>query len=235
MRHRLILSVMTPARDTVVAHADTPYKEIARMLTSRRINAVPVVDEQSRVIGVVSEADLLYKESRMESRRPSVLAGRTQARAQIKADAAVAGTLMTSPAVTIGPGDDVVRAARLMEEHRLKWLPVVDEGGALLGVVSRRDLLSLFTRPDSEIEADIRKDVLRDMLWIDPREVEVSVADGIVRLSGTVDTRSTAAMVGRVVRHTDGVVGVVNGLGYARDDSTDKPSPGRLHGVFERR
>ncbi|NUR59544.1 MAG: CBS domain-containing protein [Catenulispora sp.] len=235
MRHRLVLNVMTPAADVVLVQADTPFKEVARCLADRGISAVPVVDEHTHVIGVVSEADLLYKESRLQSRKPSVFGGRQEVRAQHKADAVLAGELMTSPAVTIGPGDDVVRAARRMEDHKVKRLPVVDEDGRLLGIVSRHDLLRLFTRPDAEIRSEILQDVLLRTLWIDPREVDVSVIDGVVRLRGTVEVRSVADLVGRVVRGTDGVVDVVNEIGYVRDDSGDKPAESALHGVFERR
>lgn len=235
MRHRLVLNVMTPAAKVIVVRADTPFKEVARRLTDRGISAVPVVDEHTHVIGVVSEADLLYKESRLEARKASVFGGRQEVRAQHKADAVVAGELMTSPAVTVGPGDDVVRAARLMEEHKLKRLPVVDEDSRLVGIISRHDLLRLFTRPDAEIRSEILQDVLLRTLWIDPREVEVSVTDGVVRLRGTVEGRSIAELIGRVVRGTDGVVDVVNEIGYVRDDSGDKPAPSALHGVFEHR
>ncbi|WP_344662643.1 BON domain-containing protein, partial [Catenulispora subtropica] len=93
----------------------------------------------------------------------------------------------------------------------------------------------LFTRPDAEIRTEILDDVLLRTLWIDPREMDVSVADGVVRMRGTVEARSVAELVERVVRVTDGVVDVVNELGYERDDTGDKPSPGPLHGVFGHR
>jgi len=135
----------------------------------------------------------------------------------------------------VGPEDDAVRAARLMEEHRVKRLPVVDEAGRLAGIVSRHDLLGLFTRPDAEIRSEILDEVLLGMLWIDPREMDVQVDDGVVRLRGTVEARSVAEMVAGLVRRTDGVVQVVDEVEYVRDDSGYKPSPGQLHGVFERR
>lgn len=235
MRHRLVLNVMTSAENVVVVRADTPFKEVARRLADRRVSAVPVVDDHTRVIGVISEADLLYKESRLEPRKSSVFTARQEARAREKADAVLAGDLMTTPAITIGPGDDVVRAARRMEDHKVKRLPVVDEDGRLVGIVSRHDLLRLFVRPDAEIRSEILQDVLLRTLWIDPREVDVSVADGVVRLGGTVEARSVAELVGRVVRRTDGVVDVVNVISYLRDDYGDKPAPSALHGVFEHR
>jgi len=231
----LVLNIMTPAEHVVVVHADTPFKEIARRLAERRISAAPVVDEQTRVVGVVSEADLLYKESRLEPHKTSVFGGRQETRARDKAEATVARDLMTSPAVTVGPGDDVVRAARLMEDRKVKRLPVVDEDGRLLGILSRHDLLGLFTRPDAEIRSEILEDVLLRTLWIDPREVDVSVTDGVVRLRGTVENRSVAEMVAKLVRRTDGVVQVVDEIGYARDDTGDKPPPSPLYGAFEHR
>ena len=235
MRHHKILSVMTPAADVISVGVGTPYKEIARLLAEHEISAVPVLDPQSRVCGVVSEADLLLKESRAEPRKVSLFAGREEDEAQAKAAGTTALDLMSSPAVTVGPDEDVARAARLMEDRHVKRLPVVDEDGRLAGIVSRRDILGLFVRPDDEIRSEIVEDLLLKTLWVDPSGLDIRVEEGVVTLRGEVETLSLADLIGRLVLRADGVVDVVNQLGYARDDSEDRLSPGRLHGVFERR
>lgn len=236
MRHRTVSNVMTPADKVVSVRKDTSYKEIAGLLAEHRISAVPVLDEDSQVIGIVSEADLLAKESGMEPRQTPLLVGRKERLvSRAKSTATVAGELMTAPAVTIGLNEDVVYAARLMESRRVKRLPVTDEDGRLVGVVSRRDILRLFVKPDPAIREEIAEDVILGALWIDPTTLEIAVVDGVVHLHGQVETRSLAGLVGAVVRRTDGVVGVVNRLTWAQDDTRDRLPGSGYHGVFERR
>jgi CBS domain-containing protein len=227
---------MTPAAKVVSAHTDTGYKEIAQLLTEHGISAVPVLDGASQVVGVVSEADLLVKESLLEAdEHPSVIAGSKTRAARVKSAGRTAADVMTSPAVTIGPDQDVVRAARLMEAKRIKRLPVTDEQGRLLGVVSRRDILRLFVRSDQDIRNEVRDDILLKMLWVDPASLDVTVADGIVHLHGEVENRSLAEVIGSLVRRTDGVVGVANDLTFGFDDTEDDGQHGPLYGIFEGR
>lgn len=236
MRHRTVSSVMTPADEVVSVRKDTSFKEIAGLLAEHRISAVPVLDEDSHVIGIVSEADLLAKESGMEPRQMPLIVGRKERVAsQAKAGATIAAELMTAPAVTIGLNEDVVYAARLMESRHVKRLPVADEDGRLVGIVSRRDILRLFVKPDPVIREEIAEDVLLGALWIDPTKLEIAVVDGVVHLHGQVETRSLADLIGAVVRRTDGVVNVVNRLTWARDDAQDQLPGSRYRGVFERR
>ena len=236
MRHRTVSSIMTPADEVVSVRKGTSFKEIAELLAEHRISAVPVLDEDSHVVGIVSEADLLAKESGMEPRQTPLFAGRKDRLTSLaKGTATVAGELMTAPAVTIGLNEDVVYAARLMEGRRVKRLPVTDEDGRLVGIVSRRDILRLFIKPDPAIREEIAGDVILGALWIDPAELEIAVVDGVVHLHGQVETRSLAGLIGAVVRRTDGVVGVVNRLTWARDDTRDRVPGSRYHGVFERR
>lgn len=234
MRHRTVSSVMTSADEVVSVRRDTSFKEIAGLLSEHRISAVPVLDEDSRVIGVVSEADLLAKESGMEPRQTPLFAGRRERVAsQAKGSATIAADLMSAPAVTIGLNEDVVYAARLMESRHVKRLPVTDEDGRLVGIVSRRDIVRLFVKPDPDIREEIAEDVILGALWIDPTALEIAVVDGVVHLHGQVETRSLAGLVGAVVRRTDGVVSVVNRLTWARDDTRDQLPGSPYHGVFE--
>ena len=226
---------MTAGDDVVRVSADTPYKEIARLLTVRGISAVPVVDGGDRVVGVVSEADLMTKESRQDPRKASLFAGHRERDLEVKAAGMTAAELMTAPAVTIGPDADVVHAARMMEDRRVKRLPVVDEQGRLVGIVSRRDLIGVFLRSDEEIRSEIAEEVVLGALWIDPDSLDISVQDGIVTLRGEVETWSAADLVCRLTLRVDGVVEALNELTYARDDRHDRASAGRYGGALQHR
>ncbi|MEU9121106.1 CBS domain-containing protein [Streptomyces sp. NPDC048506] len=199
MRHRSVADLMTP--NAVVAQPGTPFQEIARLLYEYDITAVPVVDEDERPVGVVSEADLL--------RRPSDEQGRN-----------TAGAIMTSPAVVARPGWSAVRAARTMEEKRVKRLPVVDESGRLIGVISRRDLVQLFLRRDRAIQEEILEDILTRTLGVAPSAVTVDVADGTVTLSGTLERRSLVPIAVRLCESVDGVVEVIDRLTAVEDDTS---------------
>ncbi|MFE0186835.1 CBS domain-containing protein [Streptomyces sp. NPDC059008] len=197
MRHRSVADLMTP--HAVVAQPGTPFREIARLLHEYDITAVPVVDEDERPVGVVSEADLL--------RRPSDERGTT------------AGALMTSPAVVARPDWSAVQAARTMEERKVKRLPVVDDSGRLIGVISRSDLVQLFLRRDRAIQEEILEDILTRTLDIAPSAVTVDVADGTVTLSGTVARRSLVPIAVRLCESVDGVVEVIDRLTAEADDA----------------
>ncbi|MFI7355327.1 CBS domain-containing protein [Streptomyces avidinii] len=190
MRHRSVADLMTHTAVTV--RRTTAFKEIARLLREFDITAMPVTDEAGHPVGVVSEADLLR-------RRPA-------------GGAATAEDLMTSPAVTARPGWSVVRAARIMQRHRVKRLPVVDEEGRVVGILSRSDLIQLFLRRDHAIEEEILEDVLTRTLHLAPSAITVEVDDGLVTLSGTVPQPGLLPVVVRLCQSVDGVVDVDNRL-----------------------
>ncbi len=218
MRKHTVAEVMT--RDVVTVRASTGYKEIVETLAKHSVSAVPVVNEAGRVLGVVSEADLLYKTEYADQPYPSSrLWERKRVRAaRGKAAADTAEDLMTTPAVWIGPRDKVGMAARLMDAEAVKRLPVVDEHGQLVGIVSRADLLRLYLRQDAEIEREVRDEVLLRTLWIDPSNLSVDVAQGVVTLGGTLERRSTIDIVLELAQGVAGVVDVVNHLTYHFDD-----------------
>ncbi len=220
MRRWTVRDVMT---DRVVSVTETtPYKEIVQILADRAVSAVPVVDEAKRVLGVVSEADLLHKVE-FNGLEPHLhLLERKQRRvARVKAGGDVARDLMSSPAVTVGSDASLPAVAKMMDNERVKRLPVVDEQGRLVGIVSRRDLLRMYLRDDEAIREDIREQVLRQALWIDPETITVEVSQGIVTLGGTADRRSTAQITVRLCETVAGVVEVVDQIGYEYDDSAD--------------
>jgi CBS domain-containing protein len=220
---RKVSDVMTTS--VVTVDRITPYKEIARLFAAHRISGVPVVMMGRVVAGVVTEADLLDAQATI-ARRLRSAARRTWWPHGRHHPALTAGDLMTSPAVTIGPGATVPAAARLMNTHHVRRLPVVDEKDRIIGLVSRRDLLSVFLRPDEEITADIRK-LLDEVLSAPPGDADVSVRDGIVTLTGTLNpgTGPQADLIPLAVRlmwNVDGVVDVVDRLGEAPADGRDE-------------
>lgn len=203
----------------VQVRPDTPFKEVVRLLAQHDITAVPVVDEQDRPLGVVSEADLLCNEVAQEDSAGLLLAPRLSRGERSKSGATTAEGLMTRPAVCARPEWTVVEAARAMNHRHLKRLPVVDEAGRLVGIVSRSDLLRVFLRRDQAIREEIRREVLDGALGIAPDSVDVQVHDGQVSLAGTIDRRSLLAVAERLCRSVDGVVAVNNRLDYRVDDA----------------
>lgn len=219
--------VMT--RTVVSVRAWTPLKEVAQLLIDRRISGLPVVDDDGALLGVVSEGDFLMKEQGAQAIRHRPLArifGESRAsRSNLaKIGALTAGEAMTSPALTIAPGRHISEAAALMTARGVNRLPVVD-GGRLVGIVSRADLVRAYVRSDDELAATIRDDVLLRILWLDPAQFTVGVRDGVASISGRVERRSTAEAVERAVSMVPGVVDVEPELSWAVDDSRDTSEP----------
>jgi CBS-domain-containing membrane protein len=195
---------------------DASFKDMAAMLRSSRISAFPVIDDAGRVIGVVSAGDLLVKEAVLAG-GTSLLAALRHIREDDKAAGVTAADLMTAPAVTIGPDASVADAARLMYDRRVKRLPVVTAAGRLMGIVSRVDVLAVFNRPDSEIRSEVVNEVLPGILAGNPTGFEVTVADGIVTISGSLASGQVGHTILDAVRHVQGVVAVRDRFSYAAD------------------
>ncbi|MEU6934103.1 CBS domain-containing protein [Streptomyces sp. NPDC046374] len=219
MRHRRIDQLMT--REVVSVRGDTPFKEIVRTLSEHQVTAVPVVDGDGRVVGVVSEGDLLRKtadQAAAPSGMPAVPDLETWEEA--KAEGTRAEELMSAPAVCARPEWTVAEAARLMEVQGVKRLVVVDGDDHLLGVVSRRDLLAVYLREDDEIRREVVEDVLGDTLRLEPTALAVEVHDGRVELGGRLPFRGMAPAVERMCATVDGVVSVSGTrLTYDVDDT----------------
>ncbi|MFL1897788.1 CBS domain-containing protein [Streptomyces tauricus] len=200
---RTVSDVMT---HTVVAVGrEAPFKEIVELLRQWKVSALPVLAGEGRVIGVVSEADLLPKEEFRDA--DDRVAGRDGDPAErIKAGGLTAGELMSSPAVTVHPDATLGEAARIMARRRVKRLPVVDAIGLLQGVVSRSDLLKVFLRPDDELADEIRRTVLTHLPIT--TAVTVGVAEGVVTLGGSLPDRGLVPVLARAVRAVEGVVDV---------------------------
>lgn len=199
---------------------DATFKEMAAALREHRISAFPVLDEAYKVIGVVSEADLLTKEAL--DGEPGVIAGILHRRDHEKACGITAGDLMTRTPVTVAPEDTVEHAAKLMYTRRVKRLPVVNANGRLVGIISRADVLSVFDRTDKEILGDIGEVILNDFL-IDPKAFDVTVNDGVVTLAGVPETNEVGHELVHRVRHIPGVVAVRDRLSYPPRERHDPP------------
>jgi CBS domain-containing protein len=202
----------------VSVRPDTGYQRVADLLVAHAVSALPVVDPEGKVLGVVSEADLLPKLNYPDRVPAHPLVSRRRREANRRALGDTAGELMTSPAETIEATAPLARAARRMEAARIRRLPVVDDSGRLVGIVSRRDLVRLYARPDSEIWTDVVEQVVSAM-WLDPSTVDVRVSAGVVTLAGQVDRVSTMEILLRLTRAVPGVVDVVDELTAAFDDA----------------
>jgi CBS domain-containing protein len=217
MRHRIVGELMTAA--VVHVRPDTGFKEIARLLAEHDITSVPVLDDQDRPLGLVSEADLLLNEVAEEDPAGLLPTPDLSQPDRARSTATTAAGLMTSPAVCARPEWTVVEAARLMQRRQLKRLPVIDEAGRLVGIVSRSDLLRVFLRQDRAIGEEIRSDILSRTLRISPDSLDVQVDQGQVTLTGRVDHRSLLPVVERLCRGVDGVITVTSRLDYRTDDT----------------
>ena len=191
---------------------DATFREMAVALRDHRVSAFPVIDDDGKVIGVVSEADMLTKEALVDEL--GIFGGILHRRDQAKARGIIAGDLMTTAVVAVRPGDTVEHAAKLMYDRGVKRLPVTDESGRLIGIISRADVLSVFDRTDAAISHEITSDVIRGEFLKDPSAIHVTVMDGIVTLTGRPETSEVGHDIVRQVRHVPGVVAVRDRFEY---------------------
>jgi CBS-domain-containing membrane protein len=211
------------AVDAVSVGPDTSLREVARVMVELKISGLPVVDDENKVIGIVTEGDFVRKE--LERGR---LGGIGMLGAIIHddsvADAETVGEIMTTDVRTISPDASLVEAARQMTEHGVKRMPVVDHEDHLIGVISRHDIVQAYTRPDEVIEDEIREDIIVRLLYLDPATLEVAVERGVVTVAGEVPTRSDARLLEAMVQRSDGVIRAVFDLEWKVDD-TRQPTP----------
>ena len=215
-----IRDIMTT--DVKTVRSTTPLKEAAGILAERRISGLPVVDAQGYVVGVLSEGDILFKESG-KAEKPSLferLVAAPSTGLDLKLAATTAGEAMSAPALTIGPRRSVSEAANVMIEQGVNRLPVVDDENKLIGIVTRADLVRAFVRSDEDVAKEIREDVIRRTLWIESDAIEVTVAGGEVSLSGEVETKSDAELIPAFVQRVPGVVSVLSKLRWREEGDT---------------
>jgi CBS domain-containing protein len=222
MISRKVRNVMT--HEVITIDEQAPFTEVVRRMAVHRVSALPVINTDGRLVGVVSEADLLHKEEyqgQEDSRH--WLETRRERAARAKASGRRAIDVMSTPGVTVDPDATVAEAARRLARHRIKRLPVVDHQGRLVGIVSRADLLRLYLRDDEAIHREIVDEVLLRALWIDPANVLVKVDDGIVTLVGHVERQSLVPVIVHLTRTVPGVVDVVDQLTF--DPDSERPMP----------
>jgi len=219
MRHTTVADVMST--NVISARPQDAFAHLTTLLRGAAIRAVPVVDDDGTLLGVVSEADLMAAVARpdgYEARRwwrPRHV--RRQA-PESKAGATTAAELMTTGVETVAPATRVSAAARAMLKHHLSWMPVCDEDRRVVGVLGRSDVLTVFVRDDASIRAEIVDDVLRSILLADPERILVEVDGGVVTLTGELDTRLDAQVAVRLIERLEGVVAVVDHLRFRTDE-----------------
>jgi len=204
MRVRDVMT--TPVLST---HPGTPLREAALVLAREGVSGLPVVDDSGAVVGVLSEADIVAKEGRPH-RRDGVLGWLLEPAdpwLEERLGATAVGDAMSAPALTIGPDRTVTEAATVMTEEGVNRLPVIEDG-RLVGLVTRADLVRAFVRGDDEIRDEIKNEVIRETLWIDPSGLDVTVTDGHARIEGTVASQTEVDLLERFARRVPGVVDV---------------------------
>ncbi|MFD9123346.1 CBS domain-containing protein [Kitasatospora sp. NPDC059571] len=188
--YETVRDVMTHAVTAV--GRDEGFRDIARTLQHWGVSAVPVLTGDGRVIGVVSEADLLLA----REHEPETYTGLT------------AGALMSAPAVTVHPDSPLAEAGRAMARRHFKRLPVVDDEDCLVGIVSRGDLLKVHLRDDDDLAGQVRFELIAALSPPDPAAIDVRAQDGRIVLSGTLPDTTAAALLQKLVRAVPGVVDV---------------------------
>lgn len=200
-------------RVAIAVLEDAPFADIVAAMKRYAVGAVTVIDADRRPVGVVSEDDLLLKETDPVRHAVSMFESRSQRREHEKAAGVRAAQLMTSPAITVTPGTFVRDAARLMHDKRIKQVPVIDVvTGRIIGTLHQRDALRVFSRPATDLEADI-KAVLPD-----PEAFTIEIDQGVVTITGSVQWRSQAIALAEAVRAIEGVVDVVAEVTSGKDD-----------------
>jgi CBS domain-containing protein len=211
-------SVMT--KDVVTAHETTRFKTLVTLMTENKVSGIPIVDHNRRPVGVVSETDTLAKQEYEGGNTRMRLVINRQLRVhRHKAAGLDALELMTAPAITIDEKSSITAAARLLAEKKVRRLCVVNLRGALVGVISRRDIIGTYLRDDAQILADIEEHVFRQGMWLFPGSLTAEVDEGVVMLDGTVQRRTTAQIAAQLTQKVPGVIGVTNRIRFEIDDT----------------
>lgn len=212
--------------NVITVRADTSVEKIAETLLANRISAVPVVNEAGGLVGIVSEGDLIHRVEAGTERHRSwwleLLTGKEiLAREFVKSHARKAADVMTRPVITVKPGTPLGELASLLEKHRIKRVPVVNDG-KIVGIVSRANLVQALVRigneaaPAASVEDSTLYDnilaQLRSTSWADPSNISVVVNNGTVELWGIVDSEIEKNAIRVAVEVTPGVRQVSNRL-----------------------
>lgn len=205
----------------ITVRPDIPIPEIAKILTEHRISGVPVVDDQGRLVGIVTEADLLLKEAGPGGlpKLAFFLPARSkEVQEQLRRyEGKVAADMMTQEVITATEETPLRELAALMARNQINRIPILRDD-QVVGIVSRNDVLKAFTRSDETLHQEARQTLVHD-LRIDPEPLDIQVKDGVVTILGQVERKSEVGLMEMSVRAIDGVVSVdVSGLTYDVDD-----------------
>jgi len=211
---RTVAEAMT--HEVLTVRPETPFKQLAGMLVEHRIDGMPVVDDSGRVLGVVTGSDLTCHEEQAAKLIEAVRRSRTTREHARKARGRTARDLMTAPARTISPQAGVREALALMGRAKVGRL-VVTQGDRVVGMLTRSDMLRIFTRSDEELQDEVERRV-GEALGDDAGDVRTSVQDGVVRLQGEVERARTACAAASAAAGVAGVVAVEDALHARVDD-----------------
>ena len=200
-----VVDLMTT--DVITVSSETGIRDAARLMFRNRVSGLPVTTPDGTLAGIITEADFLRLE--VERQEGSTELGET------------VGDVMSPGVVTTSPDTEIYDAAKMMTFQDIKRLPVVDDDARLLGIISRADIVSVFTRPDDVIEDEIREDLIRRVLFIDPDQMNVTVANGVVTFVGEVGTRNEARLLSELASRLDGVLHVESQLVWRYDDGAE--------------
>lgn len=204
--------------DPVTTAPDASLKEAARLMVRNQVSGLPVMDGE-RLVGILTEGDYLRREAdREQPYRLSLLEALFGEGSKDGPAVEKVSEVMSEKVHTIGPDASISEAARVMSHKNIKRLPVVDSEGRLLGIVSRADVVNAFTKPDEVIEDEVREDIVRRLLFLEPDAVGVAVVDGVVTLTGRLENRTEAHLLEELTRRISGVVRVDSHLEFEVDD-----------------
>lgn len=204
--------------DPLTATPEMLLKEAARLMVRNKVSGLPVLSE-GELVGIVTEGDFLRQEAnRDQPYRFSLLDALFGEGPSEPPAVETVAEVMTETVVTITPEASIGEAARVMANQNVKRLPVVDGDGVLVGIISRADVVNAFTKPDEVIEDEVREDIVRRLLFLDPDDVQITVSDGVVTLGGEMENRTEAHLLEELTRRVEGVVRVNSELTYLVDD-----------------
>lgn len=198
---------------------DAPLKEAARRMIEAGVSGLPVTDEAARLIGIITEADFVATEADRRKKKRAGLLRFVYRDEEMASQQKLVKDVMTRDVKTLGPDEDHADAARVMEKHGIKRIPVVDDDGVLVGLLSRSDILRAFARPDRDILDEVTEHLMKEILWIEPSRVRLTCVDGNVHLEGRLETRSDVNLLVELTRRVDGVVSVSDNLSFDVDNA----------------
>lgn len=213
-----VSQLMSP--EVITVGADAPLKEAARRMIEAGVSGLVVTQGRCAIQGVITEADFVKTESeRRAGKRARLLRWFSREEPEVPDTERVVGDVMTSEVITLDVEADHAEAARLMRKAKIKRVPIVDDKGCLVGILSRSDIMRAFARSDAEIVDEITDHVMREVLWVDPRRVKIRCMDGNLVLEGRLETKSDVTLLEALARRVDGVVSLVSHLQWDIDNT----------------